>query len=271
MTTINRKGVNIHYEVHGSGPPILLSHGYSATSAMWRGQVEALRNQYTVITWDMRGHGRSDYPADPSLYSEVATVADMLALLNVVGVDRAIVGGLSLGGYMSLAFHCTHPARVCALMIFDSGPGYKSDEARRRWNAQAEETARDFEKRGLDRLQSRSREMAESHHRSADGLIHAARGMLAQFDDRVIRSLPDIKVPVLVLVGEDDAPFLAPADYMAAKIPHATKTIIPNAGHAANLDNPAAFNAAVAAFLTTLTSAGRRVGSGGIREGEAAS
>jgi pimeloyl-ACP methyl ester carboxylesterase len=219
---------------------------------MWRGQVDALKDRFTVITWDMRGHGRSDYPGDRALYSEEATVGDMLALLDRAGADKAIVAGLSLGGYMSLAFHLIHPERTRALMIFDSGPGYKSDAARREWNDRAEETALDFERNGLERLRSRSREMVASAHRSADGLVHAARGMLAQRDDRVIRSLSSIAVPTLVLVGADDAPFIAPADYMAAKIPNATKFVIPAAGHAANLDQPAAFNTAVDAFLKNL-------------------
>ena len=82
----------------------------------------------------MRGHGQSDYPADPAAYSEALTVADMAALLDEVGADRAIVGGLSLGGYMSLAFHRAHPQRVRALLIIDTGPGFKKDDARDAWN-----------------------------------------------------------------------------------------------------------------------------------------
>jgi pimeloyl-ACP methyl ester carboxylesterase len=98
MPKLNRDGVNIYYEVHGEGPVILLSHGYSATSQMWRGQIEALSKTHKLVTWDMRGHGQSDYPTDPSQYSEALTVADMAALLDQVGANSAIVGGLSLGG-----------------------------------------------------------------------------------------------------------------------------------------------------------------------------
>src|SRR5271165_3117315 len=70
MARLDRDGVAIHYEVHGRGPAILLSHGYSATCRMWDGQIEALRDRFQVIVWDMRGHGRSDYPSDPAAYSE---------------------------------------------------------------------------------------------------------------------------------------------------------------------------------------------------------
>src|SRR5579859_8166355 len=91
MATLNRDGVAIHYEVHGQGPAILLSHGYSATCRMWDGQIAALRDRYQVIVWDMRGHGQSDYPDDPAAYSEAATVADMAAILHTCGIRRAVI------------------------------------------------------------------------------------------------------------------------------------------------------------------------------------
>ena len=102
MPKLNRDGVNIYYEVHGSGPPLLLTHGYSSTSTMWQGQIAALAKHHKLVLWDMRGHGQSDYPDDALAYSEALTVADMAALLDAVGADQAIIGGLSLGGYMSL-------------------------------------------------------------------------------------------------------------------------------------------------------------------------
>ena len=109
-----------------------------------------------------------------------------------------------------------------------------------------------YEKKGLAAA-GVSAEVSVAHHRSAQGLAHAARGMLAQKDGRVIESLPAIAVPTLVLVGENDKQFRPSADYMAAKIPGAEKVILDNAGHAANIDQPAAFNAAVRAFLDRAT------------------
>lgn len=251
MAKLNRDGVELYYEVHGQGPAILLTHGYSATSQMWRGQVEALARDHTLVLWDMRGHGQSDYPDDQSAYSEAATVADMAALLDTVGANTAIVGGLSLGGYMSLAFNRVHPDRVRALLIIDTGPGYRNDEAREGWNRNAVATAERYEKDGLARLAAGSPEMRTSLHRNAEGLAKAARGMLTQRDAGVINSLPTIAVPALVLVGADDKPFLTASDYMAAKIPGAAKVVIENAGHAANIDQPEAFNRAVIDFLKT--------------------
>jgi pimeloyl-ACP methyl ester carboxylesterase len=254
MAKLDRNGVKIYYEVHGQGPTILLSHGYSSTSRMWDGQVAALKDRYQVIVWDMRGHGESDYPKDPALYSEGLTIGDMRALLDVVGADKAIVAGLSLGGYMSLAFNASHPDRVRALMLFDTGPGFKKDEARAKWNETANKRADDFDARGLAALNS-SDEVKLVRHRDARGLAGAARGMLAQKTDRVIQSLAGIKVPTLVLVGANDTNFLAATDYMAAKIKGSTKAVIPDAGHAANLHQPARFNQAVEAFLAKLPAA----------------
>src|ERR1700704_4873347 len=204
MPKLNRDGVNIHYEVHGSGPPLLLTHGYSSTSAMWQGQVAALSKHHTLILWDMRGHGQSDYPEDPSAYSETLTVGDMAALLDKVGADNAIIGGLSLGGYMSLAFYRAYPEHVRALLIIDTGPGFKKDDARDAWNKRAHETGDRFEREGLSVLKAASRERSSVSHRDAAGLARAARGMLTQRDARLIESLPDIKVPSLVVVGADD-------------------------------------------------------------------
>src|SRR4249920_3515765 len=137
MARLDRDGVGIHYEVHGNGPAVLLSHGYSATCRMWEGQIAAFKDRYKIIVWDMRGHGESDYPTDPTAYSEALTVADMAAILDASGETRAIIGGLSLGGYMTLAFHLRHPARCRALMLFDTGPGFRNDAAREAWNARS--------------------------------------------------------------------------------------------------------------------------------------
>ena len=252
MPKIDRDGVGIYYEVHGDGPPLLLTHGYSSTSAMWHGQIEALAKDHKLILWDMRGHGQSDYPDDPNAYSEALTVGDMAAILDAAGAVSAIIGGLSLGGYMSLAFYRAHLSRTRALLIIDTGPGFRKDEPREAWNARALATADKLDREGLEVLKSATRERATATHRNAKGLARAARGMLTQRDAAVMELLPDIKVPSLIVVGADDTPFLAASDYMAAKIPGAQKVVIPAAGHAVNIDQPKAFVDAVVPFLKNL-------------------
>jgi pimeloyl-ACP methyl ester carboxylesterase len=251
VPSIDRAGVSIHYETHGVGPPILLSHGYGATSRMWDGQVAAFDDRWRLILWDMRGHGQSGDPRDPAAYSQALSVADMAAVLDACAVERAIIGGLSLGGVMSLAFHLAHPERVRALMLFDTGPGFRNPEARRQWNLRAEARARELEEKGLAKAGGGA-ETRLGRHRSAQCLAGAARRMLAQYDSSLIDSLPTIAVPTLVLVGADDRHFLAAADYMAGKIPGSQKAVIPGAGHAANLDQPQLFNRAVTDFLAGL-------------------
>ena len=253
MARANLNGIEIDYEATGAGPAVLLSHGYSATRRMWDDQHRALGERYRVISWSMRGHGATESPAEPTRYSAPLTIADMKALLGHLGVERAVIGGLSLGGYVSLGFALEHPRMTRALVICDSGPGYRSADAREAWNARARERAVALETRGLDALGA-SREVRESAslHQSAQGLAHAARGMLAQEGSRVIDGLTGIRVPTLIIVGDQDQPFLAPCEYMAKKIPGARLEVIRGAGHSSNLDQPDAFNRVLLDFLDGL-------------------
>jgi pimeloyl-ACP methyl ester carboxylesterase len=217
---------------------------------MWEPNLDALAAARPVIAWDLRGHGRSGAPADPGLYSEAACVEDMRALLDAVGIRRAALGGLSLGGYLSLAFVLAHPDRVAALLLFDTGPGFRRNDARTRWNESAEARAAALEREGLAALGDRG--MALAGGADPRGLALAARGILAQRDGRVIDSLPSVEVPTLVLVGAADEPFLAAAEVMGGRIPGAVKEVIPDARHFSNLDQPERFNQAVIAFLDRL-------------------
>ena len=249
MPLLDRGATRIHYAVHGrpgESPPLLLSHGFSASSRMWERNLDALAADREVITWDMRGHAHSDYPADASDYGVERSVEDMRALLDVRDASRAVLGGMSLGGYLSLAFHARHPERVAALILIDTGPGFRSEEPRREWNEFAERTAAALERDGLGAL-SASPEVGQ--HRDAAGLAHTARRVMAQRDAHVIESLTQIAVPTLVVVGALDTNFLAAADYMSAKIPGARKVVLEGAGHAANIDAAEAFNAVVGEFL----------------------
>ena len=246
-------GVALAFEVHNeaaSGVPLFLTHGFGATAGMWNPNIEALSVDRPVIVWDQRGHGSSDAPDEIACYSEEISVADMAAILDAAGADRAVVGGMSLGGYLSLAFHLAHPQRVAALVLVDTGPGYRKDEARDKWNAWVERRARELEQ-GRTRAEG-SAELAQAVHEHPEGLPRAARGVMAQKDARVITSLDSIAVPTLVVVGAQDTDFLAGADYMHRHIANSRKVVIDDAGHAANMDQPEVFNAAVRELLDQL-------------------
>jgi pimeloyl-ACP methyl ester carboxylesterase len=251
VSTLDRDGVAIHYERHGhpsDRPPLLLTHGYSASGAMFTRNVDALGADREVVTWDIRGHGQSASADDPAAYSQALALDDMAAILDACDAPRATLGGHSLGGYLSLAFRLTHRERVAGLVLIDTGPGYKQDAGREKWNAMAERYAVGFETRGLDALGASPEVVAGPH--DPTGLALAARGILKQSDASIMASLGDIDVPTLVLVGAADEPFLAAAEIMAAKIPGARSVTIDGAGHAPNLDRPAESDAAVTAFLT---------------------
>lgn len=249
MSNIQRNGTDLYYEVTGTGSPILLTHGFAATSRMWRTQLDAFARQNEIIRWDLRGHGRTASPTDEASYSVDETVEDMAALLDHRGHERAIIGGHSLGGYMALSFYLKYPDRVKALLIVATGPGYKSDPPRDEWNDMARGLGRRIEERGLEELRKLDREMDPADHDSTLGLAMAARGMLVQRDSRVIDSLSDIRVPTLVVVGEKDRGYRTASNYMAEKIPGAELVTIPNAGHAVNAHQTEAFNAATLKFF----------------------
>jgi pimeloyl-ACP methyl ester carboxylesterase len=253
MPTAQLEGFEISYEVSGTGPAVLFTHGYQATGAMWEPQRAALDSRYRVITWDMRGHGRSGAPDDENLYSHDLLVADIAGLLHTLGEQSAVLVGHSLGGFASLRFYLDHPEMVRALVLFGTGPGYRDAEARGKWNEMAERFAASIEKRGLEALErADSREISTARHASPKGLAHAGRKMLAQFDSRVMDAITDVRVPTLVIVGTEDKPFLGSSEYMAKKIPGARLETIEGAGHAANMDKPDEFNAALLQFLDSL-------------------
>jgi pimeloyl-ACP methyl ester carboxylesterase len=248
MAMLDRDGVAIHYDVNGSGPALLLTHGFGASSDMFAKVVDPLSAAHTVITWDQRGHGRSDYPADPAAYSPALAVGDIAALLDAAGADTAVIGGHSLGGYLSFEFLLAHPTRTMGLVLIGSGPGFRRDEARDGWNDYADKIATAYERKGLAALAD-SEELDASVHRDASGLVLAARHVLKQHDGHVMDALPSITVPALVVVGADDAAFLGSSQYMAAKIPGAELVVIDGAAHAPPVSQPAAFSDAVLGFL----------------------
>jgi pimeloyl-ACP methyl ester carboxylesterase len=241
-------GVHVHYEVSGSGPAILFTHGFAASSHMYAATVADLSSDHTTITWDIRGHGKSDAPADPAEYTVALSLADMAGILDAAGAHRAVLVGHSLGGYLSLELMLAHPDRVDGLVLVGTGPGYRKDEARAAWNQMAERYAADLEARGLDGMPP-SAELDAGAHRSAEGLALAARGILRQGDGNVLESLPTMAAPTLVVVGENDEPFQAASRYMADKIPDAELVVIDGAGHAPPVTHPNEFNAALRSFL----------------------
>ena len=243
---------DIAHTTHGQPTgqaPMLLTHGFGASQAMWAANIDALSAERPVLTWDLPGHGASAIDDD---VSHERCITEMLALVDDLGAQRAVLGGMSLGGYLSLLFCARHPQRVAALVLVDTGPGFRDDGAREEWNGWARELADQLEARGPGALRPGPESAAAEHASAGPGLAAAARGILTQRDGEVLESLAGVPVPTLVVVGAEDDRFLVAAEVMTRRIPGARKEILEGAGHAANMDQPAAFNSAVREFLEEL-------------------
>ena len=227
-------GIELYYQIHGQGYPVVFLHGFTYTVDMWQPQVAAISRGYRMVAYDARGHGQSESPSSPDQYSADIVVEDLCQLMTALGINKAVLAGHSNGGYQSMRFYIRYPQMVTALILIDSGPGFRNPARMEEWNQQQEELATRYENRG------------------SIGLANMARKVVAQHDSSVIESLGEIKVPTLVLVGDGDRAFLQSADYMSGAIPGAEKMVVPGAGHNANQDNAEFVNEAVLDFLKKL-------------------
>lgn len=259
------RGIEMAYEMEGSGPPVVLLHGYPFNRTMWREQAEALSGSFRVIMPDLRGLGETEATVEeePATMNEMAQ--DVAALLDQLNIDRAMLCGLSMGGYVAFAFTRRFPLRVRALVLADTRPQADTDEARR----VREEQARKVLAEGMTAISDdllkktlapatlyarpdiieRVREMILST--KAEGAAAALRGMAARSDQTPF--LPNIIAPTLIFVGSEDR-ITPPADaeLMRREIRGSRLEIIPGAGHVSNLERPDEFNRALLEFLRAL-------------------
>jgi pimeloyl-ACP methyl ester carboxylesterase len=262
-------GLSLYAEAHGAGTPILFSCPLNTTHENWRPQVAPLvAAGFRVVLWDYRGHGRSEAPDDPARYDMDRVVDDLSRVLDWAAPgEPAVLAGLSFGGLASLHFALREPARVRALVLIDTGPGFKNPEAQARWAESVERTAVFLEREGLGRfVAGRSAELAVGSRREAPA-ARAALAAIAAQDPRglahfgrnvagpappVIDRLTEIRAPALVIVGEHDTAYHRASEVLAARIPGAQSVTIQGAGHVVNLDAPEAFEAALLRFLRAL-------------------
>jgi len=260
MPTAELNGTTLYYEEYGSGYPVVFLHGYAGTTQMWKPQVPVLSKNYRFIIYDARGHGQSLSPPSPDQYSADIVVEDLYQLLGALDIPKAVLGGLSMGGYQCLRFYLRHPEMVTALILMNTGPGYRNPGRMAKWNQEREERARILETEGVAAFADYAEALAELTYtprelmlqQNPTGLANMGRRVVAQHDTEVIERLGEVKVPTLVVFGEDDALFLTAADYMSKVISGVQRVNIPHAGHAVNIDNVAAFNQAVIGFLDKL-------------------
>ena len=137
MPVINVFGTTLHYDVAGEGTSpddnMVLIHGFGDSGLLWKSQVDYFKDRFSVITLDMRGHGRSGVPEELGLYTQDQVVEDVRAIMDHAGVERAVVGGHSLGGYTTMRFYQRYPDRVRAMILSGTGPGYRRMDGARQW------------------------------------------------------------------------------------------------------------------------------------------
>jgi pimeloyl-ACP methyl ester carboxylesterase len=259
-------GTRIFYRVAGEGTPLILSAASFSTHLHWVEAQAALSRRLRVVTWDYRGHGRSDAPAAEPRYSLAAMLEDLRAVHGAAAGDApAVLGGLSLGGLVSLSYALAHPGLVRALVLVNTGPGFKRPEALEAWRDMLERAARKLERQGLEAYLGGERARAEligqrpdseGARRATEGILRSGAGGLARFARGVAGPVPNlvdalhrIPQPTLVLVGERDTAFQRASEVMAARLPDARRVEVPGAGHVLNLDQPESFVKEVEGFL----------------------
>jgi pimeloyl-ACP methyl ester carboxylesterase len=259
-------GVRLYYESAGAGPAVVFVHGFGCGIRSWDPQTQALARAYRVVAYDVRGHGLSDAPADAAAYSQPISVEDLRGLLTALGIPRAAVVGLSMGGNIALNFALAHPTMVSALVVADTGAG---SDGTGDWVAAAQAFARALDAGGTEafadmamasplfaRYCARGPEAQRfiraclMTHR-ARGVAHTAREVLAKRPTlyALEGALARLRVPTLLIVGEDDEPCRKVHDFMARTIPGAVSVVVRGTGHLSNLESPAEFNALTERFL----------------------
>ncbi|MGA2128518.1 MAG: alpha/beta hydrolase [Xanthobacteraceae bacterium] len=261
-------GVRLYVEEAGDGAPIIFVHEFAGDHRSWELQVRYFSRRYRCVTFAARGYPPSDVPDDIAAYSQARAAADIADVMAGLGLDKAHIVGLSMGGFATVHFGLEHPGRALSLVVAGAGYGAEkqhqdyfrgvSEEVARQFLAHGSTTVAETYALSASRVQFQNkdprgwREFADllGEH-SAVGAANTMRGVQARrpslYDlEERLRRMP---VPTLIVCGDEDDHCLQPALYMKRVIPASGLLVLPKTGHTLNLEEPAAFNAAVAEFL----------------------
>lgn len=260
-------GVRLHFEETGSGTPVLFIHEFAGDQRSWEPQVRYFARRYRCITYNARGYPPSDVPESLEWYSQARAVEDAIAVLDHLEIDRAHVVGLSMGGFCTLHLGLRHPDRARSLVVAGCGYGATpsgTDAFRAESEANAQAFEHDFAAtverygRGPTRVQFEAKDprgFAEFLHQLGEhsplGSALTLRGVQMRRPNlyELQPELARLTVPTLVVTGDEDEPCLEPDLMLKRTIPSAALLVLPNTGHACNLEEPALFNGAVESFL----------------------
>ena len=261
-------GVQLHYEESGEGQTIVFVHEFAGDHRSWEAQMRYFSRRYRCVAYSARGYTPSDIPSKGSMYSQDIARDDILAILDHLDVEKGHIVGLSMGGFATLHFGIHYSERAHSLVVAGCGYGAEPDR-RTQFREETEKAAEMIASstgdafaeqyaQGPTRVQFQNkdprgwadfRDQLAEH--SLDGAAFTMRGVQSQrpslFD--LEADLRQITVPMLVLTGDEDDPCLIPNIYLKRTVPSAALQILPNTGHTINIEEPAAFNAAVSDFL----------------------
>jgi pimeloyl-ACP methyl ester carboxylesterase len=261
-------GVKLYYEETGSGAPVVFVHEFAGDYRSWEPQVRYLSRRYRCIAFNARGWPPSEVPQGVASYSQARACDDIRCVLDQLTIDKAHIVGLSMGGLATLHFGLTYPNRARSLLV--AGAGYGSERGEReKFRNEAVLIAGKLEKEGMaafaeayaygpTRVQFENKDPRGFAEFKAMLAEHSAKGAAntqigiqrerpAIFD--LAEGLAKLTVPMLVVTGDEDWPCLVPGVFIKRTCPSAALLVIPNSGHAINIEEPGAFNAALAEFL----------------------
>lgn len=266
-------GVNLYYEETGSGTPVIFVHEFAGDYRSWEPQIRHFGQRYRAIVYNARGYPPSDVPEAVSSYSQNRAADDIAAVLDHLGIDKAHVVGLSMGGFATLHFGLRHPQRALSLVV--AGCGYGAEPGQReRFRAEADVVAATILREGMvafsekyafgpTRVQYENKDprgfAAFKRMLSEHSSLGSANTQLGCQKERpslyeLTDQMKALTVPTLVLTGDEDWPCLAPGILMKQTIPGAALAIMPNCGHGINEEDPAEFNRLVGSFLVHVDS-----------------
>ncbi|MEK6653655.1 MAG: alpha/beta hydrolase, partial [Thermodesulfobacteriota bacterium] len=254
---ITDDGVKLYYEETGSGRPVIFVHEFAGDQRSWEAQVRHFGQRYRAIAYNARGYPPSDVPEAVSFYSQNRAADDIAAVLDHLGIDRAHVVGLSMGGFATLHFGFRHPARALSLTV--AGCGYGAEPSQHeQFRAEAETIAAFIKSQGmaafadkyvygparvqLDNKDPRGfaefKRLLAGHSAtgSANTMLGCQRERPSLYD--LVDQMKALTVPTLVLMGDEDWPCLTPGILMKQNIPSAALAVMPNCGHGINVEEP---------------------------------
>lgn len=263
MPVVELRGQRIHYhDSGGAGAPFVLGHGFLMDGDMFLPQVQALAPRYRVVTWDARGHGRTEATENPFTYWDLAR--DLAALLDHLGIERAVVGGMSQGGFVALRFALECPDRVRGLVLIDTQSGQEDPEKGEQYDLMHQVWTGSGPSDQLLSMVAAiiiGNEAPESpawidkwRAREPRALTQIYRTLMDR--DDITDRLGEITAPAVVIHGvEDVAIDMALAERLCKDLPGCRGVVrIDGAGHASNLTHPEPVNRAIEEFLSSLSS-----------------